>query len=109
MLCCPTIKEASELTGIPQPTIYANLRKEDFKRAYYEAKSDMLRQTTTFLQAKTSEAVKIIETIAKDASVNPQTRVSACRTLLEYSLKFTETGELLERLSALEDNFHNDI
>lgn len=98
LLTHPTIKEAAEATGIPESTIYSNLKKKDFKEKYNKAKSDILNQTTSYLQGLIADTVKVIHSIAKDEEAQPQTRITACRTLLEYSVKFTETNDIMQRL-----------
>ncbi len=108
LLTYPTIKAVAEHLNISSTTIYSYLKDEEFKAKYYKAKGEILQQTTTYLQSRTSEAIKIIDDIAKDDTVNAQVRLSACRTMLEYSLKFTETNELIERISALENSIIED-
>lgn len=103
LLSCPTVKEASEKTKIPLQTIYNNLRNEEFKKKYNQAKAEALQQTTTYLQGKTAEAVAVVDEIAKDEFISPQIRLTACRTILEFALKYAEQGEILQRITALEE------
>lgn len=102
LLTNPTIRQAAESVGVSESTVYNYLKKPEFAEEFAKAKADMLRQTTGYLQTQTAETISIINDIAKDDAVNPQTRLTACRTLLEYCLKFTETCDILERIEKLE-------
>lgn len=101
LLTHPTIKEASDATGIPESTIYNYLKKPSFKEKYNKAKFDIIKQTTTYLQGLMSDTVRIIHDIASDEEIQPQARITACRTLLEYSVKFTETNDIIQRLEEI--------
>ena len=107
LLTNPTIKAASEAAQIPESTIFGRLRKPEFKKRYQEAKAEVLKQATSYLQGKTAEALEIVSSIANDAKTHPQTRLSACRTILEYSVKFTETSDVIERIQELQDEYDN--
>lgn len=102
LLTSPTIKAAAAATEIPESTIYSYLRKPDFKKRYREAKADIISQTTTVLQKSSAKAVSMIVEIAEDITNNEQTRLNACRAILEYSLKYTDQYDILLRLEALE-------
>lgn len=102
MLTYPTIREASEATGIAEPTIYLKLRDENFKMKYNEAKRQILENTVTFLQTKLQQATATILNIMNDVEVSAQTRLNAARSVFDYCIKLTEQTEILERVEALE-------
>ena len=108
LLTSPTVKAASAATEIPESTIYSYLRKPDFKKRYREAKADVVHQATTYLQGKTAEILEVITEIANNKEIHPQTRLTACRTLLEYSLKFTETSDIVEQIQELKAEFDEE-
>ena len=53
-------------------------------------------------QKSLSPAIKTLNDIMQDDDVNGQIRVSAARSLLEFSLKATEQLDIADRLEALE-------
>lgn len=101
----PTIRATSEAIGIPECTIYNYLKKADFKEKYQKAKADIITQATTYMQGKTAEIINIVIDIANDVEIHPQTRLSACRTMLEYLVKFTETSDIITQIQELKDKF----
>ena len=95
LLTSPTVKAAAAATEIPESTIYSYLRKPDFK-------------ATTYLQGKTADILEVISEIANNKEIHPQTRLTACRTLLEYSIKFTETSDIVEQIQELKAEFDEE-
>ena len=102
LLTSATVREAAATAGVTTATIYNKLKNARFKEKFTKAKTNLLAQTTTYLQANTAEAIKIIKGIADDEETNPQTRLLACRALCDYSIKFTEQIDILTRLENLE-------
>lgn len=104
LICSPTIRAAAEAAEVAESTIYNKLKQEDFKKAYAEAKSEIMKQTTTYLQGTASEAVKeLVNIIQDDFTFSAQERINACKAILEYTLKFTESNDLLKRIEKLTD------
>ena len=108
LLTHPTVREAAESLNLPESTIYNYLRKDDFKSKYNEAKRELLGQATAFLQSKVIAAISVVTNIMNDEEMSPQARLTASRTILEYSLKLTEQVDIIERLEALEGQRQND-
>jgi len=102
LLSYPTIKQASEAIGVPEPTIYLKLRNDNFKIRYNEAKRQIVENTVTYLQTKLQEATATIVDIMNNADNAAQVRVNAARCIFDYCLKFTEQTEILNRVEALE-------
>lgn len=90
LLTSATVREASVTAGVTATTIYNKLKNPKFKEKFAKAKTNLLSQTATYLQANTAEAIKTIKSIADDEATNAQTRLLACRALCDYSIKFTE-------------------
>lgn len=103
LLSCNTIKEAATLTSVSEQAIYARLKNESFLKRYNEAKANIIKQSTTYLQGRLSNAIKVIDTIINDTSVNPQSRLYGAKSIIELSLKLTEQSDILERITALEN------
>lgn len=104
VLAYPTVREASEAINVPESTIYLRLKDEKFNKRYNEAKTQMLKNTTTFLQTKLQEATATIVEIMNDTETPPQVRLNAAKSVFDYCIKLTETTEILSRIEALEAN-----
>ena len=108
LLAYPTIKQASEATGVAEPTIYLKLRDSKFKQRYNEAKTQMLNNTVMFLQGKLQEATATIVDIMSDNENAPQVRINAARSVFDYCIKLTEQTEILTRIEVLEASQNNN-
>lgn len=103
MLRCKTLKEVSEETKTPPRTLYTMLKDNDFKTKLNDAKSTMLTQAISKLNYYTSICVDILANIALDETQNGQIRVSACRGLLDMTVKLNEQVDIVARLNVLEE------
>lgn len=102
LLATPTITEAAKRVGVSSNTLYALLDDEEFSRQYENAQEKLLQQTTGFLAHNLSLATENIVEIADNKKYPPAVRVNACRTILEFGIKYTETANVLKRIKALE-------
>lgn len=108
LLTYPTVREASEAAQIPESTIYLRLRNAEFQKRYNQAKTELLENTTTFLQSRLQSATSVIVGLMNDTEVAAQTRLNAARTIFDYCIKLTEQTEILKRLEALENAVQNE-
>ena len=99
---CRTLAEVSKVTGTPPRSLYTLLKNPAFKEKLNETKSSMLNQAVSKLNNYTALCVDILAEIAQDTELNGQTRVSACRSLLDIAVRFNEQVGILERLGELE-------
>jgi hypothetical protein len=102
LLSFPTIREAADNLEMSESTIYNYLKDDIFRTKLNETKSGLLKQTTGYLQAGISKATENIIKLSQDEDINPQTRLNACKTALEYSIKLTEIVDVIPRIEALE-------
>lgn len=49
-----------------------------------------------------AQATENVVDMINNEEISPQTRLNAIRTLLEYSIKFTENVDILPRIETLE-------
>lgn len=91
LLKFPTVRDAAESLSIPESTVYAWLRKPDFKERYNEAKRQMLSETTTFLQSKLTEATQVILDLMSGEDTPPAVRLNAARSVFEFCAKLTRS------------------
>jgi hypothetical protein len=102
LLANPTIRDASKACGVPERTLYTWLRRPDFKAEYDRRRGQLIQNAWDALHARLSAAVDVVAELMEEPSTPPQVRLSAARTVIDYSLKATEQLDILPRLEALE-------
>jgi len=98
-----SIKEAAAELGCTARTIYERMKKPDFKALYERAKGDLLKTVTARLQGSACKAVSVLEEIMGDPETAPQTRANCAASILQYTARYTETADIIERLEAIEE------
>lgn len=78
------------------------MNDDDFKTKYNEAKKNLLQHTAGYLQANMEKAARSVVEIIENDEIPPQIRLNANRTILEYTLKMTESIDILSRIELLE-------
>lgn len=94
----PTKEAAARKAGINVKTLQRYLKDEDFSIAYKKAAADMVDSATKQLQQSLSSAVTRLRMIVSSNHEATANQITAARTLLEYSLKFTEFNDILKLL-----------
>lgn len=106
LLTSSTRLEAAEKLEISKDTLYKRMKNDVFKIDYRRAKDMIVSDAVTSLQTKMNEAINTIMGIMMNEDVSHQIRLNAAETILRYSIKLTETTELIERVEALEKGQH---
>lgn len=101
LLVSRTKAEAAEIAGIGQSTLRAYLRDPEFSARYRQACGDMLRDAAQQARQGISTALEALQEITESPG-NPQARIMAARSTLEFALKLEERVDFLERLENLE-------
>lgn len=102
LLIHPTREEAAKAAGLSSKTVRRYWDDPEFVSAYKKAFSELVEGATRQAQRNLEPAVDTLQEIMRDNEQNGQIRVSAARSLLEYSLKLSERVDILERLDILE-------
>jgi hypothetical protein len=97
-----SISDAAISAKIGKRTLWRWLRMENFKRAYLDARREVVTQAIVKIQAGMTGAVGTLLEVMKDQTSSPSARVSAARTLLDFGLKSIEIEELELRVEAIE-------
>lgn len=101
----PTITEACKVAGISRTTGQRYLKEVSFKRAWRAYNSDMMRQTTSKLQAISLEAVEVLRSIMLDETVSPYARQQAAQSVLTMAYKGHEVESVQEVIEEYELKF----
>lgn len=104
LLSTSTIQDASEQLGVSRQTIYNKMKEPTFQAEYNKAKSEILTHICGYLQGNIAKAIECIIDIMQDFTTNEQTRLNSARALIDYSLKFTETADIVSRIDKLEQS-----
>ncbi|MCD8154525.1 MAG: helix-turn-helix domain-containing protein [Clostridiales bacterium] len=108
-----TLKGMSDRTiaaeiGISRQTV-SNYRKDpEFKEKIRAAQDEMMQAATRRMQSALSDVAGVAIEIAQDAKNAPQVRLNAVQILLTQCRAWTETSDVLNRLSALEESVNEN-
>ena len=102
LLTQPTKEKAATAAGITSKTLRGYLAEADFQAEYKRAFSWLVEDATRQAQQAIAPALSTLREIVEDGEENAQARIYAARSLLEYSLKLTESTDILNRLDELE-------
>jgi hypothetical protein len=105
LLSHQTIDEAAQAASINRATVFRWLQQKEFHAAYMQARRESVKHAIARLQNRTSEAVEVLAEIMSDITNAPSARVSAAKTIIDYSIKAVEVEDLAERLAELESLF----
>ena len=102
LLLTPSIPEAANAIGIHERTLWRWLKDQQFKRAFKDARREVVRQAIAHVQAAMSEAVKTLKEIINDDEAPASARVSAAKAVIDMGLKAIEIEDLELRLESIE-------
>lgn len=104
LLSCGSLRKAAESLGTTANTISNRLKKDDFRKRYETAKSELLSETVGVMKSNLSGAVNTLTDVMNNKE-NPATvRVSAADSLLRHSVRYIEVAEIESRISKLESD-----
>lgn len=103
----PTIKEAAEVSGISQPTLFRYLQDAEFRQEYHKAKRSLLEAALGDLQKASSEAVATLREVMADKEAGASSRVQAARAILAFAIQTGELEDILRRLEVVEERLKN--
>lgn len=106
LLIYPTREEAAKAAGLSSKTIRKYFNDPEFQAEYKRAFGNLVDNATRQAQRNLVPAVSTLQEIMQDKAQNGQIRVSAARSLLEFTLKLSERVDILERLDKLEESLN---
>lgn len=102
LLTNPTKKKAAEAAGISVKTLRGYLADPEFQAEYKSAFSSLVEDATRQAQQAMEPALSTLKELVEDDGESPQFRISAARSILEFSLKLTEQFNIVSKLQELE-------
>lgn len=97
-----TIEQAATDAGLSERTGYRRMAEPAFRERLTRAQDDRLAATSAAVSSSMSEAMTVLRDILRDGKALHRDKVSAARSLLDFSLRFREHADLAQRLAALE-------
>lgn len=103
LLTSKTKLEAAEKAGITDRTMRRYFENPEFCQRYREAFAGVIEDATRQAQALLMPALSTLQTVMEDEEIPAQARITAARSIIDYSLKLTEQADILEQLRELEE------
>lgn len=102
LLTNPTKEKAAAAAGITSKTLRGYLADPEFQAEYRKAFAGMVEDAARQAQQAIAPALSTLREVVEDSGEGSQFRISAARSILEYSLKLTEQNDILAKLKELE-------
>lgn len=102
LLTSRTKKEAAAATGISDRTMRSYFEDKEFCQRYREAFAGVVQDATRRAQQLLEPALSTLQTVMEDEEIPAQARITAAKSIIDYSLKLTEQADILEQLRELE-------
>lgn len=103
LLTSRTKKEAAAAAGISDRTMRSYFEDKEFCQRYREAFAGVIEDATRQAQALLMPALSTLQTVMEDEEIPAQARITAAKSIIDYSLKLTEQADILEQLRELEE------
>ena len=102
LLVTKTDREAAEIAGVTERTVYSYKQDPDFLKDLRAYGSAGLDYAVSLSARNMEEAISTLRNIMLNESITPQNRIGAAKVLLDFGLRSHEAVEILTRLEALE-------
>lgn len=99
----PTLKEAALASGVSETTLWRYMQDAAFSRRLREARRDAVNHAVIRLQRASSDAVTVLQDLMLKDDAPASARITAARTILDYSIRVVEMDDLKKRIEELED------
>lgn len=95
-------KDAAAAAGIAERTMRTYFEDPEFCQRYREAFAGVIEDATRQAQALLMPALSTLQTVMEDEEIPAQARITAAKSIIDYSLKLTEQADILDQLRELE-------
>lgn len=101
-------KEAAELAGVSERTVYNYLQRPDVLEAYEKARQNLVQSATEHIQRSLEPAVQLLTATVRNPAASTRARIAAARALLDYGIRYSEITDVYKRLEAVEQAREED-
>ena len=102
LLTSRTKKEAAAAAGISDRTMRSYFEDKEFCQRYREAFAGVIEDATRQAQALLMPALSTLQTVMGDEEIPAQARITAARSIIDYSMRLTEQNDIMRQLDELE-------
>ena len=102
LLVSRTRAEAAQAAGVSESTLRQYMKDPEFLERYKQAFGEMVADATRQAQQTLSPALSVLREIMVDRDEQASARITAARSVLEYSMRLCEQTDILEQLRELE-------
>ncbi|MDP8202759.1 MAG: hypothetical protein P9M11_11565 [Candidatus Tenebribacter burtonii] len=107
ILSSKSIADGLKEAKIGKTTYYAWLKLTEYKEELNRIKKEIVHQALNDLKISTTEAVKVLTNLLNSDNENIQLRTAT--KILDFTEKFIEQEEIIERIEKIEEKQNNDI
>ena len=102
LLTSKTKLEAAEKAGITDRTMRRYFENPEFCQRYREAFAGVVQDATRRAQQLLEPALSTLQTVMEDEEIPAQARITAARSIIDYSMRLTEQNDIMQQLDELE-------
>lgn len=109
LLSNDTRKAAAKSLGIKAETLATRMKSADFQEKYQTAKAEMVKDITNAVQSRTLKAINAICEMMENPGISDQVRLHAADLIVRYSIEFTKTELILNRMERIEERLEEQL
>lgn len=95
--------ETCKSLKISRNTAYTYLKDDKVKAEISKRRTELISNTTLFLQDNLKECSSILMDIIRDKNSSPQVKINAINSIFSNCNKLTETNDILTKLADIEE------
>lgn len=109
LLSNDTRKAAAKSLGMKAETLATRMKSADFQEKYQTAKAEMVKDITNAVQSRTLKAINAICEMMENPGISDQVRLHAADLIVRYSIEFTKTELILNRMERIEERLEEQL
>lgn len=109
LLSNDTRKAAAKSLGMKAETLATRMKSADFQEKYQTAKAEMVKDITNAVQSRTLKAINAICEMIENPGISDQVRLHAADLIVRYSIEFTKTELILNRMERIEERLEEQL
>lgn len=103
LLTSETQAEAAQKAGVSRRTISSYLADPEFAAEYRRRKRKLLTEASNQIQRSMKAAISALDRIVKSKDSKNSDVLTASRLILEFSLRYEATADILTRMEEVEE------